>query len=103
MNYLPVDVYTNGQDSTNNGVSKTHRLVVPHENGHVTAEQVAEQGYIIMDVEVKGRVEEPYHYAREHGQTRWTMMGGNFIYSSDSRFRRTYGDRPLPVHDRIEN
>ena len=29
-----------------------------------------------------------------------TMFGGNFVYTSDSRFP---GSAPLPVHDRIEN
>jgi hypothetical protein len=29
-----------------------------------------------------------------------TMFGGNFIYSSDSRFPCDY---PIPVHDRIED
>ena len=28
-----------------------------------------------------------------------SMMGGNFIYTSDSRFP---GDAPIPVHDRVE-
>jgi hypothetical protein len=31
----------------------------------------------------------------------WTMAGGNFVYSSDSRFRRI-SDGPIDVHDRIE-
>lgn len=31
---------------------------------------------------------------------RWTMFGGNFIYTSDSRFP---SGRPIPVHDRIED
>lgn len=30
------------------------------------------------------------------------MMGGNFIYNTDSRFREAYGDRPIPLHDRRE-
>ena len=29
------------------------------------------------------------------------MMGGNFVYSSDSRFRQI-SPYPLPVHDRFE-
>jgi hypothetical protein len=29
-----------------------------------------------------------------------SMMGGNFIYTSDSRFP---DERPIPVHDRVEN
>jgi len=104
-NYIRVDVYKNTDmcDCTNNGVSATDKLVVQQENGNLTLEQVRADGYIIMDILCKSRVEENYFYAKEAGQQTWTMMGGNFIYSSDSRFRRTYGDRPLPVHDRIEN
>lgn len=30
------------------------------------------------------------------------MMGGSFIYSSDSRFRSLGAGYPLPVHDRTE-
>jgi hypothetical protein len=33
---------------------------------------------------------------------RWSMFGGNFVWSSDSRFREWYGDAPLAVHDRLE-
>lgn len=32
----------------------------------------------------------------------WTMMGGNFAYSSDSRWHREISEHPLPIHDRIE-
>lgn len=32
---------------------------------------------------------------------RWVMFGGNFIFSSDSRFRNV-SQYPLAVHDRIE-
>lgn len=31
------------------------------------------------------------------------MFGGNFLYTSDSRFRRSVCDYPIPVHDREEN
>jgi hypothetical protein len=29
----------------------------------------------------------------------WTMFGGNYIDTSDSRFKHKY---PIPVHDRVE-
>jgi hypothetical protein len=45
---------------------------------------------------------EPYLRAVPAGERRWTMFGGNFIWSSDSRFRREVSERPIPVHDRIE-
>lgn len=31
---------------------------------------------------------------------KWTMFGGNFIYTSDSRFPQRF---PIPVHDRVED
>lgn len=34
---------------------------------------------------------------------KWTMMGGNFGYSCDSRYRQTINNLPLPIHDRIED
>jgi hypothetical protein len=36
------------------------------------------------------------------GEDRWLMFGGNFIWSSDSRFRNEVSEYPIPVHDRIE-
>jgi hypothetical protein len=30
------------------------------------------------------------------------MMGGNFVWSSDSRFRSGVSEQPIPVHDRFE-
>lgn len=36
------------------------------------------------------------------GEKRWTMMGGNFIWTSDSRFRQEVSEYPIPVHDRCE-
>jgi hypothetical protein len=33
---------------------------------------------------------------------RWTMMGGNFGWSWDSRLRKVT-ERPLPIHDRVES
>lgn len=30
------------------------------------------------------------------------MFGGNFVWSSDSRFRENVSDLPLPLHDRVE-
>lgn len=32
----------------------------------------------------------------------WFMMGGNFLYSTDSRFRQQVNAYPLPIHDRQE-
>lgn len=34
---------------------------------------------------------------------KWTMMGGNFVYTCDGRWYEVTGHHyPLPVHDRVE-
>ena len=33
---------------------------------------------------------------------KWLMMGGNFAYSCDNRFRTDVNEYPLPIHDRTE-
>jgi hypothetical protein len=33
---------------------------------------------------------------------KWTMMGGNFLYTCDSRFRENVNPYPIRIHDRIE-
>ena len=46
----------------------------------------------------------PYFYAQPEpkGCSTWYMMGGNFVYSCDSRFREICG-YPIPVHDHTES
>ena len=34
---------------------------------------------------------------------KWVMFGGSFVWSSDSRFREDISERPVPLHDRVEN
>lgn len=106
MRYLRVDVYRNSVygDCTNNGVSVTHKdhLMVPCENGNYTEESILEYGYVALELKpcaIQGRAP---HFIQK-GEHRWCMFGGNFIYSSDSRFSETYGDSPLKIHDRIES
>ena len=35
-------------------------------------------------------------------RTAWFAFGGNFAWSTDSRVRQAWGDRPLPIHDHHE-
>lgn len=43
-----------------------------------------------------------YVYAVPAGHDgKWLMFGGNFIWSSDSRFREL-STQPIPLHDRVE-
>lgn len=102
MRYLPVDVYVNARpgDCTNGGITvrQPERLVVECADGFMTAEDVANAGCTVLVVKDK-----PFAHAKpalkQEFEKRWTMFGGNFVYSSDSRFPF---DAPVAVHDRIE-
>lgn len=105
MNYLPVNVYSHADpffgDCTNGGVTVTHttKLVVPCEDGHITEEDVKERGYVKL---VWDQILNCPNFKPE-GVEGWLMMGGNFVYSSDGRFSRKYGNQPIQVHDRLES
>lgn len=44
-----------------------------------------------------------YYYAvPESLLSRHTMAGGNFAYTSDSRFREATAGYPISIHDRVE-
>jgi len=110
MKYLPVTVLTqapggmfDNSDCTNGGVSKTHSqdLVVPCEDGFLTLEDVTERGLVILELEKSAVAGAPGHFVPK-GETAQTMFGGNYITTSDSRFRRAYGWSPIALHDRVE-
>lgn len=37
-----------------------------------------------------------------HDGVEWGMFGGNFLWTSDSRFRNQVSESPIRIHDRIE-
>ena len=107
MKYLPVDVYTHsrGVDCSNGGVSATaaDRLVVPAVNGYLTEEDVENLEYIVLDlceINVGGDVSQ--YFKPAYLSDNRVMSGGAFIFSTDSRFRKIYGDKPIRLHDRVE-
>lgn len=104
MKYLPVNVYrASGRDCTNRGVTSTDqiRLVVPLEDGFLTLEDLdkSDEPTVILE---PGSILGCPNFTPQHAHTSSPMFGGNFVWSSDSRFRRTYGDQPIAVHDRFE-
>lgn len=109
MNYLPVSVYGVQSDNTfmcgdssNCGVTLIHRdkLVVPCATGHITEDDVAKRGYVVLEPMEPSFPGCPLRF-KPRGQT-GGMAGGRFVYTSDSRFRETYGWHPISVHDRVE-
>ena len=105
MNYLPVSVYRDLEigDCTNGGVTSNpdNYFVVPCEDGHVTEEIVEKRGYIVLEPMEPAYKGCPIR-VKPRGVEGWYMNGGNFVYTSDSRFRETYGPAPISVHDRKE-
>lgn len=107
---LYVTIYRRpGADCTNGGVTCPERapkaeailLGTPDgnfEEGHAQALYVPQ-----LEIRTKktGRFA-VYVYAAPVGETRHVMFGGNFVYTSDSRYRDFVCDYPIPVHDRIE-
>lgn len=107
MKYLPVSVYRDGSgyDCSMNGVTaRFDRLYVPVKDGFLTREAIEAKGEgnrILAAKEPAFSDCPPRLYPETISPSR-TMFGGNFVYTSDSRFRRAYGWAPVAVHDRVE-
>lgn len=102
--YRPADL----ADCTNNGVTGLKRnaknvflLGIPDGN-YKESEllDMMKRGEDIVILKIVRRIiaGEPYVHAQPYGDSRTYAAGGNFIYTSDSRFRAvcTY---PISVHD----
>ena len=89
-----------GSDCTNGGVSSRFTRATLW-RGRVPKGSTSDSIAIFELVETNARGE-PYLKAVPAGETRWTMFGGNFLWSSDSRFRNEVSERPIPIHDRVE-
>ena len=102
MKYLPVNVFRSSLgDCTNGGVTADDDslFVVPCEDGFLTDEGLADRHNVVIlePAEIMGSL-----YFKPSTITGHSMAGGNFVYTSDSRFSRTYSKQPVRVHDRVE-
>jgi len=117
--YLHVSVYRNAEigDCTNGGISSQYnKLILIAE--HVKLERVEQfcnkYNYDINTCvqvytrNLQGRnyvVVTPIHL-HENNSKQWTMFGGNYIGTSDSRFKnitKNHEGYPVAIHDRVEN
>ncbi|MDD5603923.1 MAG: hypothetical protein PHG48_07630 [Eubacteriales bacterium] len=103
---LMVYVYRAGiGDATNGGVSsRVDRLLLAGEGIEGPFEVDDDEHH--LELRKKNVGGEEYMYAvpvdgRDTAGMVGPMFGGNFVYSSDSRFRRVC-KYPIPVHDRWE-
>ena len=103
---LPVQVYRCGfTDCTNGGISsRCHTLYLEHPGGFHEVED--DDPRLIRIVErTFGWRDTPYLHVEQVSPSVTTlhkvgpMFGGNFVYTSDSRFPSDY---PIPIHDRFE-
>ena len=98
MKGLIVYVYKNPLgDCTNNGISSMWDSLILV--GDKIPEIFDSSSNDVVELKLKFYNDQPYYYVEPVGETRHCMFGGNFIYSSDSRFPADY---PIPIHDRIE-
>lgn len=105
-NCIPIYVYRSPLgDGTNGGISKEAKtLIFPL----IPADLIDTSNLIdncldgVPVVEmVKRDIGGEYLSLKPLGLKRHSMMGGNFAYSCDGRFR-SFAKYPIPVHDRIE-
>lgn len=100
---LPVDVYKSGYgDCTNHGISSSaDRLYLLAKGGYPFEPNDIRECVIPEPREVMGK---QYLNAKPIYHTgRWYMAGGNFIYTSDSRYKDITGlSYPIAIHDRYE-
>ena len=100
---LTAEVYKSGLgDCTNGGISSYQRElhVLAAQKGPFEPEDIRQCVYIERrEVMGKEYVDCKPAYCRK----RWYMMGGNFLYTSDSRFKEITGiSYPIAIHDRYE-
>ena len=98
-----VDVYrTATSDCTNGGVSSNNNTFILVGPGVPQIHEVDEDSDAVLYLHERKIGGETYLSCRSnkvHLGFNGPMMGGNFIYSSDSRFPT---GKPIPIHDRYE-
>lgn len=89
-------------DCTNGGISSRYRELILVGDGiegpvSVDLDDAPENVVRIVTRQIGGR--EYKHIEPLNKGGKWHMAGGNFAYTSDSRFPSDY---PLSIHDRVE-
>ncbi len=102
---LPCSVYKSKEigDCTNNGISsKNDTLYLVSKDNLLPFNPKYIDKCIAVTEKTFGGVTYKNGKPLSHSK-RWYMMGGNFLHTSDSRFKEITGiNYPLPIHDRNE-
>ncbi len=100
MKGLHCSVYrTDGIDCSIEGISKKHNHLILVSEG-IPEIFAATPDCPAVELVKKNVYGKEYLCAKplDHND-KWYMMGGNFLYTCDSRFPQKY---PIPIHDRFE-
>lgn len=98
---LSVEIFKNPLGNfTNGGASSRfdHAILVGEGIPEISSPHNGEPVFKLVKRTVFGK---EYRHVEplDNPQGKWVMFGGNFVYTSDSRFPNDY---PLAIHDRIE-
>ncbi len=108
MKGLSVSVYKWGEhETTNGGLSAFFDDVfafAPELEGNYEAEDMKPiDPVFVIEPNRNGAQYGPVAYPIEDADGRaGPMFGGNFLWTSDSRFSRAFPNGPVPIHDRFE-
>ena len=94
-----------GIDCTNGGVSYRHdAILVPCEGGYIDVDMDNPPENLCKVVRGRFCGEVYVHLKPVCLGDKWSMAGGNFAYTSDSRFQEIIcnGGYPVAIHDRVE-
>lgn len=94
-----------GVDCTNNGVSsRFDEVLIPCEGGYVEVDEDDPPENLCYVARTMFCGELYVHLKPVGTLKKWSMAGGNFAYSCDSRFSYLIGNGgyPVAIHDRVE-
>lgn len=105
MRYLMADIYKNGTDCSNHGISSMYdHVLIPCHNGpfeYAEGEEPA-NAVRVRRRRVMGR-ELVEFVPASAGERDWYMWGGTFVYTSDARFDELGFGGPVKLFDRTED
>lgn len=87
-------------DCSNNGLSSKEDSIIMHYGGGLDLDMIPDDELVLVERTLFGKESNYAIPAAILKSGRHPMFGGNFIYTSDSRFP---SDAPLKVHDRLED
>lgn len=100
---MSVDVYRGRHDSTNSGLSsKKDSLILATGDLKVEGPFNVKEGedYLVL---MKGPMNTIRAVPKSLVDSKaWVMFGGNFCFTSDSRFAKLNGGNPIKIFDRVE-